>query len=146
MKRFIRFACLVLAIVLTLSVPVFAAEAPEAEMYSSVYFSMFDYYLWEVSDTQVQVWFEVTSPRGMDQLGTSLIKVQRSTDQSNWETMQTYTPEDYPQMLCANTGAHSDCVDYTYTSGYYYRAFIIFYAKRNGGIGEYSVYTAVMWL
>lgn len=146
MKRFIRIVCLVLTMALTLSVPVFAAEAPEAEMYSSAYFTMFDYYLWEVSDTQVQVWFEVTSPRGMDQLGTSLIKVQRSTDRTNWETMQTYTPEDYPQMLCANTSAHSDCVDYTYTSGYYYRAFITFYATRNGGIGKYSVYTAVMWL
>ena len=146
MKRFLRCVCLVLAMTLCLSVPAFAAAAPEAGTYSSAYFAVTDQYLWRVSDTEVQVWFEVIAMRGMEQLGTSLIKVQRSTDQSNWETMQVYTPEDYPQMLCPNTGAHSECVSYTYTSGYYYRAFVTFYATRNGGIGKFSMYTPIMWL
>lgn len=146
MKRFVRFVCLIMAMACLLSVPVFAAQEQQAGTYASSYFTMLDQYLWKVSNTQVQVWFEVVSPRGMDQLGVSLVKVQRSTDQTNWETVQTYTPEDYPQMLCPNTSAHSECVTYNYTSGYYYRAFVMFYATRNGGIGKYSAYTAVMRL
>lgn len=146
MKRFLKGICLMLAMSLLLSVPAFAAPQQEAGTYSSSYFSMTDQYLWRVSDTEVQVWFEVVAVRGMDQLGTSLIKVQRSTDRTNWETMQTYTPEDYPQMLCPNTGMHADCVTYTYTSGYYYRAFVTFYASRDNGIGKFSMYTPVMWL
>ena len=146
MKRFLKGICLVLTMSLLLSVPVMAAPQQEAGTYSSSYFAVLDYYLWLISDTQVQVWFEVTCGRGMDQLGASLIKVQRSSDRTNWETVQTYTPEDNPQMLCPNTSAHSQCVTYTYTSGYYYRAFVTFYATRDNGIGKYSVYTADMWL
>lgn len=146
MKRFLKGICLVLTMSLLLSVPVMAAPQQEVGTYSSAYFSLTDQYLWRVSDTQVEVWFDVIAVRGMDQLGSSLIKVQRSTDQTNWETMQTYTPEDNPQMLCPNTSAHAQCVTYTYTSGYYYRAFVTFYATRNNGIGKFSMYTPVMWL
>ncbi|MBQ6852079.1 MAG: hypothetical protein IJO04_03515 [Oscillospiraceae bacterium] len=146
MKRFLKGICLVLTMSLLLSVPVMAAPQQEAGTYSSSYFAVLDYYLWLISDTQVQVWFDVIAVDGMDQLGASVIKVQRSSDRTNWETMQTYTPEDNPQMLCPDTTMHADCVTYTYTSGYYYRAFVTFYAKDGRNIGKYSVYTADMWL
>ena len=145
MKRFLKCMCLVMAAVLLLSVPVFAAEE-EAITYGSAYIAVTDQYLWRVSDTEVQVWFEVLATRGMDQLGTSLIKVQRSSDNVNWTTMQTYTPESDPQMLCPDTSAHTECVSYTYTSGYYYRAFVTFYATNSRGTGKYSAYTPVMYL
>ena len=45
-------------------------------------------------------------------------------------------------MICENTSAHADCVSYTMESGFYYRAYVQFYAKKGTGTGYLSYYTA----
>lgn len=66
----------------------------------------------------------------MDVLGVSEIIVYRSADQQSWTKMRTYSMENYPQMVAYNTTSHIDYVTYIYaTTGYYYRAYITFYAK-----------------
>lgn len=141
MKRFTQFVCLLLIASVIMVVP---AQAADSSVRSSAYFRSFSCYLWKTSDTQFQVWFDVSSVSGMEELGASVIKVQRSTDKSTWTTVRTYTKEAYSQMVASDTGNHCAYVSYTAASGYYYRAYVQFYAKNSSGTGYYSAYTASM--
>lgn len=55
--------------------------------------------------------------------------------------MKTYTKESYTNLVASNTVAHSSYITYTGTSGYYYRAYILFYAKKGTGEAEYEYTT-----
>lgn len=139
MKRFIRCVCFFLVVVMLFINTAFAEENPTP--WSSSYFAYNSTFLWKISETQFQIWFDVTAVKGMDELGTKTIKVQRSSDGETWTTMKTYTKESYPQMICEDTAGHSDCVTYTGTKGYYYRAYVVFYAKNSSGTGILNRYT-----
>lgn len=139
MKRFFQFVTLILVISLVLSTPVFASEPR-----SSAFFIRTSTYLEKVSGTTFDVWFDVTATGIMDELGVSTIKVQRSSDQSNWSTMYTYSKDSYSQMICENTASHVDHVRYSGTAGYYYRAKVTFYAKNSSGTGTYVMYTSTI--
>ena len=142
MKRFAQCVSLVLILAICLAIPAYAVE--ETSPWASSYFASRSAYLWKISGSQFQVWFDVGAVGGMAELGASKIKVQRSSDNSNWTTMQTYIKEDYSSMIGYNTGDHNSYVTYyTGESGYYYRAYVEFYAKNSsGGCGYYDYYTA----
>lgn len=140
MKRFTQCICLVLVLATCLAVP--AAAAEEISPYASSYFMCFSAYLWKTSETEFEVWFDVTAVDGMAELGACVIKVQRSPDKSYWSTMRTYKKEDYPSMIRYDTGDHASYVTYSDgISGYYYRAYVEFYAKNSSGRGYYDFYT-----
>lgn len=138
MKRFTQIICLLLAAATFLAIPVFA------ESRASNYFMKYSTYLYKISDTQFEIWFDVTAVGGMEELGVKTIELEWSTDKSNWSPVKTYSKEDYSQMIKKNTSRHADCVPYTYDSGYYYRAYVTFYAKNSSGRAEYSDYTATL--
>lgn len=137
MKRLIRCVSLLLVMSMLMTVPAFAAEAPKA----SYYFGRLSTYLEKTSGTSFEVWFDVTATGTMEELGVSTIKVQRSSDRSSWTTVKTFSKADYSQMTDDNTVSHADCVTYTGTAGYYYRAKVTFYAENNSGSSEYVMYT-----
>ena len=139
MKRFVRIVCLIVVFSLLM---VFPAQAAEPDTRASSYFSAYRAYCYAVTSTKMEVWFHVIATGEMDELGTSIIKVQRSSDGTNWTTMKTYTKESYSQMIETDTGVHAACVTYTRTAGYYYRAHVTFYAKNSLGTGELYYYTA----
>ena len=140
MKRFVRLVCLVLVFVMILAIP---ANAIENTARGSDYFGSRSCYLWKTSSTQFQVWFDVTAMGIMDELGASTVKVQRSADGENWEDMQTYRKANYSNMICENTGMHASYVTYSGAQpGYYYRAYVCFYAKNSDGIAQYNSYTS----
>ena len=131
MKRLTQLVCLLLVASL-LVIPAQAATR------GSDYFAAHSCYLWEVSDSEFEVCFDVTAVGGMDKLGVSEIKVQRSANGVSWETVATYN--DYYGYNCS---FHSDEQSFTSVkSGYYYRAKVTFYAKKGNGIAEYPVYTS----
>lgn len=134
--RFTRLICFLLIISLVLPMNAFAAEDR-----ASNYFAADSCYLYKTSSTSFQVWFDVTSVGGMDELGTSVITVQRSSDGSTWEDMKTYAKESYSQMITKNAVTHSGYVTYTGSAGYYYRAFVKFYAKKGTGSATLGRYT-----
>lgn len=142
MKRFTQFVCLILILSMVLVYPAMAAEVtPRA----SNYFMSYSCYLWKTSSTKFEVWFDVTALRTMDELGASVIKVQRSTDKSDWETVKTYYASDYSQMLDEDSHTHAACVTYSsYSSSYYYRAKVELYAKDSSGSATYTVYTSIL--
>lgn len=140
MKRLISTVCFLMAAIMLFSTTAFAAESR-----ASNYFMMTSTYLERVSGSKIEIWFDVTAVDRMDELGVQKIKLQRSTDKSNWTTIKTYDRDDYDQMICTNTTFHADCVTYTSaSSNYYYRAYVEFYAKKGNGSSMFPDYTATI--
>lgn len=140
MNRFIRMTCFALIISLLLTTGAMAAE--NGNQRASNYFGSHSVYLHKTSGTQFQAWFEVTAVGTMQKIGASIIEIQRSTDKSNWTTVATYEMDDYANMVASNTSGHESYVTYTYTTGYYYRAYVELYAKNSNGTGYYDAYTS----
>lgn len=138
MKRLIKCMCLLLVCMSVLVIPV---SAESRSMEASSYFFRTSAYLNELSGTSFEVYFEVTAVDGMDKLGASVIKVQRSEDDENWETVHTRKKGSYTGMAASDTGDHNYSFTYTGTSGYYYRAYVEFYAKKDNGEAFLDYYT-----
>ena len=139
MKRITRIICMILVFSMILAIP---CHAVEQEQRASNYFSSYKAYCYESSSTQLAVYFSVFAVDTMDEIGASTIRVQRSSDGSNWTTVKTFTKANYPQMIDTNTIGHAKTLYCTKTSGYYYRAHVEFYAKNSAGTGYYYYYTA----
>lgn len=145
MKRFTRSVCVILIVALMAAVPVCADDG--ITPYSSSFFMSYDTYFYEASSTttttRFRVWFDVTGTGIMEELGASYIEIQRSSDGQNWTVMRTCTPTGYSQMLGYDTHKHVDYISYTGTKGYYYRAYVEFYAKNSTGQGVRSDWTPI---
>lgn len=139
MKRFVKCVCMVLVCVMLFSTTAFAAESRASNFFaaSSVYF-------WRTSGNNYQIWFDVTAVGTMLEVGASEIVVQRSTDEENWTTVSRYYKEDYPQMTDTNTTIHADCVPFTATTGYSYRAIVYLYARNSSGEASMRETTTVL--
>ena len=144
MKRFSRMVSLLLVVVMVLAVPVAATENENAR--ASSFFGSSDVYLYQVTSTKFEAWFEVTALGGMDKLGASEIKIQESSDGENWTTVKTCTPTNYSSLIRENTSVHAAYVSYTGTTGKYYRAKITLYAENSTGTGAWIRYTSSIQL
>lgn len=144
MKKSVRFICLILVCSLVLAVPAQAESVVEPR--ESAFFSYYGTDLYKTSSSSFQIWFDVVSNiTVMDVIGVSEIILYRSADQQSWTKMRTYTMDNYPEMVDQNTRDHVGYVTYNYaTPGYYYTAYITFYAKNSTGIGERYVYTEIL--
>ena len=142
MKRFTNCICILLVCVMMLSTTAFAAETPESR--ASNFFMGSSVYFWNTSGNNYEIWFDVTAVGTMTELGASEIHVQRSTDNSNWTTVRTYYKSSYSQMTDTNTAWHVDCVPFTATSGYSYRAIVYLYARNSSGTGNMRATTAIL--
>ena len=144
MKKLVRIICMLLVCTSLFVVPAQATSIVEPR--ASAFFSSYGTDLYKTSSSSFQIWFDVVSNVvTMDVLGVSEIIVYRSADQQSWTKMRTYTMENYPQMVAQNTCSHDGYVTYNYaTTGYYYRAYITFYAKNGNGTGERYVYTEIL--
>lgn len=145
MKRTLRLISLLLCMTMLLALPVQAE--PAVSPYASCYFQSTDLSLEQITDSAFRVWFQVIASCGTkDELGVSEIIVQRSTDGTNWEKINTYYPYSSPSMMGYDTAIHSGYVVHVGTQGYYYRAYITFYAKNSSGSGYMMRYTEVLYL
>ena len=145
MKKLVSFVCIILVCGLLFAVPAQAAET--AEPRASYFFSSYGTDLYKTSSSSFQIWFDVVATAGntMQVLGVSEITVYRSADQQSWKKMGTYLMEYNSQMVAQNTSSHGGYVTYNYaTTGYYYRAYVTFYAQNSTGIGERYVYTEIL--
>ena len=142
MKQFTKCICILLVCVMMFTTTAFAAETVEPR--GSNFFAASSVYFWNTSGRNYQIWFDVTAVGTMTELGVSEIVVQRSTDERNWTTVRTYYKENYSQMVEANTGHHDDCVSFTATAGYSYRAIVMLYARNSYGSGYMQEQTAIL--
>lgn len=140
MKQFTRCVSIVLVAVMILGVPVSAAGVSRA----SNFFMTTSTYIEKGSGTSFDVWFDVTALGVMDEVGVKTIKIQRSSDKINWGNVRTFTKDVNTGLICKNSGGHVGYVSYTGTAGYYYRAYVVFYAKNSSGTGQYMMYTSTI--
>lgn len=143
MKHFIKTVCIVLSIVTFCSMPVCADEG---STYSSAFFSSYDSELRNPTINIIQIWIDVEGNGKMDEIGASVIYMERSSDGVNWTTVQTYRSENYLQMIEEDTGINCSYVTHYGTYGYYYRAYVTFYAKKGTGRGYTWEYSEVLYL
>ena len=144
MSRKLRCLSMVLAILLIISIP---ANANEATSYSSLFFNSYGVGIDKASSTTLEMWYDITSTRTMDELGVSEIKIQRSSDGIAWTTAHTFTKEAHPWFIRDDTSSHSGTARCYTLTGYYYRAKITFWAKKTGlGTGSYTATTETIYL
>ena len=84
MKKFINGICLLLIMATLLSTYAFAAVPEEAAGTYSLYFHSYCTYCCQISDNQLEVWFDVIAKGNMEKLGVENIKIQKSSDGENW--------------------------------------------------------------
>jgi len=144
MKRFVRCICMLLALIMVLAIPALAAgsTAPRA----SDFFRGSSVYLCNMSGNSFEAWFDVTAIGTMDAIGVKFIKIQRSSDGSNWTTVKTCAKENYLYLVGYNTTTHAAGVSYTGTGGYYYRAYIQLYAKLGVDTATMDRYTSKIYI
>lgn len=139
MKKLTQFLCILLVIGLFFVMPVSAIE--DGENRASHYFMETNAYLVKTSSTGFEAWFEVTGVDEMDKIGANVVKIQRSYDGEAWTTVATYTKEANPKMIDSNSTYHNFYFAYPAVPGYYYRAYVEFYAKKGSGSGTYYNYS-----
>ena len=142
MKQFTKCICILLVCVMMFTTTAFAAETVEPR--GSNFFVGSSVYFWNTSGRNYEIWFDVTAKGTMTELGASEIVVQRSTDEQNWTTVRTYYMEDYSQMTDTGVARHVDCVPFTATNGYSYRAIVYLYARNSSGSGTMRATTAIL--
>ena len=144
MKTSIRLVCIVLALSMLLGIPAYAENTVESR--GSIFFAAYSTALDKTATDTFEIWFDVDANLAkMDVIGVSEIIVYRSFDQQSWTQTRVYDMEDYPEMTTTYDYSHTGYVTYdTAIVGYYYRAYITFYAKDSRGIGERYVYTEII--
>ena len=140
MKRFIRCVSLMLVFALLFTVPTYAAEGRAVE--ASDYFTYTNAYLSKTSGTTFGICFLVTGTGTMDEIGVSYIKLEVSSDDSNWSPIAHYYPSGNSIMMDYNSAGHAGNITYTGQQNMYYRAWVEFYAEDDTGSGTKSYYTS----
>lgn len=132
-----------LALTLFLAVPVSASGEVTR---GSAFFVSHCTYIYKTGGTNFQIWFEVMATAPMDELGVSYIQLQRSTDQTNWTPVKYYYPNSWGAMITENAQRYANCVTYNGFTGYYYRAYVTYYARSGNNVGYYDTYSDIIRL
>ena len=119
----------IVAIVLTLALmmPVNATAAtPETVMpMASDYLAAYNAYICAMGDGELQLWFSVTGTGTQEYLGALSIWLYESTDNVNWEWVESFMHTDYGHMLARNEWQHITYVPYhDAVPGRYYKAYV----------------------
>ena len=141
MKKLMRYISFIVIVSLTFVLPV-SADSSRA----SAYFSSYDSAIDKITNTEFEVWYDVVAVDTMDELGVSSIEIQRSKNLITWTTVETYYPEDNPQMIYENEYFVYDCVTHTGEPGNFYRAYVTFYARKGTGTGYLYDYAEAVYI
>lgn len=143
LKKTIRFVAVLLVLATLFAVP---AQAAGTSVYASRYFVSYGTYIHVVEGNHLQIWFEMVGTDIMNKIGVSEIIIKRSSDNQNWTNVYWYYPEDYSSMMVSNEGDHVGYVPFYGTHGYYYKAYVTFYAKDSAGVGTICDYTDPVYI
>ena len=144
MKKIMRTLCIILALSVVLAMPAYAESTVEPR--GSIFFASYGTDLYKASSTSFEVWFDVDSNAAMmDVLGVSEIIIYQSANQQSWTEVGRYDMDDYPEMTDTYAYTHVGYVTYyNAIPGYYYTAYVCFYATDYRGVGERDLYTEII--
>ena len=128
----VRFAALMLAIILVIPTFGSAAAFETVQPRASAYLTSYSAYVYLPGNGQVQVYFDVTGTDDMDELGVLSIKIYESTDGVNWTWKETFKHNTTAGMLSYNDAFHTGHVTYNGVVGRYYRAYVCVWGGKDG--------------
>lgn len=128
----IRFIAIILVCTICFSVHAHATGIDEPTLRASDYLSAYNAYIHNAALGKIQVYFDVTGVRYMDEIGALMIRIYESKDQENWTWVHTVQYTDQSSMLGYNKVFHSGHVDYQGTIGRYYKAYVTIWAGKDG--------------
>ena len=137
----LRVVSLMLVLMLISPITVVATEDPPAQPYASKYLTAYSGYVYITGTGQVQVWYEVMGTGNMDEIGVLSVMLYESTDNITWTRVKTFSHENYSSMLVEDDYYHSSYVSYQGSASKYYKAYVCFWAGKNGS-GD----TRYMWV
>ena len=141
MKRFIRLLCLLVVFASLAAIPAYAQEQSAR---ASNEISTYRAYCTKNSSTSLSVSFQIMGTDTMDEIGVTTVKVQYSSDQTNWTTAKTFYSSSTSGMTDTDTGYHAGVLTCTVPSGKYYRAKVTFYAEKDGSFTERTYTTGII--
>ena len=141
MKRFLRLVCLFVVFASLAAIP---AYAQEVNARASTELSSYRAYCTKMSSTSVAATFQVVGTTALDEIGANTVKIQYSSDGTNWTTAKTFRKADYPSMVDHNTSAHAKTLTATVPSGKQYRAYVEFYGEKDGNSTTRYYYTPII--
>lgn len=107
-----------------------------ANLMSSRYLSSYMAACTPISGGKIVVTVEVEALGYMSKVGASTIYIYKSSDQSSWNVVKTYSYTDYPEMMGSGAFYNADAITFHGTPGYYYCASVIVYAGNSSGHDE----------
>lgn len=124
-----------LCLVLSLTTPISAnAAIPDTVMpCASYYLDSYSAYVYVTSSGEVQVWFDVMGTGFMDEIGSLSIVLYESSDNKNWDDVETFLHESTSGMLFEDDYYISSHVSWSGGStSKYYKAYVCVWAGKNG--------------
>ena len=141
MKRFLRLVCLLVVFATLAAIPAYAQEVtPRA----STELSSYRAYCTKKTSTSVVVSYQVIGAKILDEIGANTIKVQYSSDGTNWTTAKTFQKSVYTSMVSYDTGAHGGTLTANVPAGMQYRAYVVFYGEKDGNSTTRFYYTPII--
>ena len=141
MKRFLRLVCLLVVFATLAAIPAYAQEVTPR---GSDELSAYRAYCTKKASTSVAVSYQVIGVGIIDEIGANTIKVQYSSDGTNWTTAKTFQKASYPSMVDYNTGMHAGTLTATVPAGMQYRAYVVFYGENDGSSTTRFYYTSII--
>ena len=126
-----RILCSLLAVCMLSAL--LCASASAAVLRSSDYLSSYTARVTPVGDGKVAVTVDVDGAGAMDEIGASEIHIYESTDNSLFTWVESYTSDDYPEMLGSGTFYYDTPITHQGVAGRYYKAHVYFYAAKGSG-------------
>mgnify|MGYP006922122444 CR=1 FL=1 len=123
----------ILSVVLIFAVCI--APTVSAATYASDYFVSFSSNIQSGGSGKVLVSIKATGKVGVNEIGAEKIVLEESKDGNTWRKVETFTSDEYPEMMKYGVRSIGSSVTYNGTSGCYYRATLTFYAGTDG-VGE----------
>ena len=147
MKKLMRIIGVLLVAAMLVPAQAWAAEEEAVMPCASTHISSTRNYIYGIDGSTFSVWYDILGTDTMDDIGASYIRIERSkTGTGSWSIMRMFNSSLYTDLLGHNTVRHNGSVTYTGTAGYYYRAYVMYYAGADGNSSYYGSYTSVVQL
>lgn len=141
-KQTLLLKAIALCLVFTLALPVAATEVSDDSITprASYYLTAYNTYICDVGSGQIQIWYEVTGTRIMDEIGVLSIILYEVNSDGSLTRVKTFLHENYDTMLATNDNYIYSHVSYQGSSSKTYKAQVCIWAGKNGS-GD----TRYMW-
>lgn len=125
--------CLLISLLISSSVPAFAASVPDVEPQDSKYFLGKNITVLSTGNGKLNIDVSVKAKSIMTEIGTTQISVYEKQSDGNYREVHTYTRYNQTGMILSNRSSASISIVYYGTSGKYYYVTAACFCKNSTG-------------